>query len=208
MQSSVLYCEKANNYLNIKEKKSDIYFRIVLRVSQRSLWTEFTNMFFSLLPQSKGVFLQLARDRTVCGCGLPYLLYTRLKITQKTLQYGRSACTWQIDAQMGSPGPNSMQQQSMPSGPPRFPDDRTECQWSSTFYTVRISPSPVRPAIDRLRSVMSLHAFKLSLLAIAAHLLGVSAQIKSNVTCDPSYSWVSVINQALRTLHRNPSFFY
>ena len=72
MQSSVLYCEKANNYLNIKEKKSDIYFRIVLRVSQRSLWTEFTNMFFSLLPQSKGVFLQLARDRTTCGCGLPY----------------------------------------------------------------------------------------------------------------------------------------
>jgi hypothetical protein len=56
MQSSVLYCEKANNYLNIREKKSDIYFRIVLIVSQRSLRTEFTNMFFSLLPQSKGVF--------------------------------------------------------------------------------------------------------------------------------------------------------
>ena len=74
MQSSELYCEKANNYLNIREKKSNIYFRIVLIVSQRSLRTEFTNMFFSLLLQSKGVFLQLARDRTVCGCGLPYPL--------------------------------------------------------------------------------------------------------------------------------------
>ena len=28
------------------------------------------NMFFSLLPRSKGGFLPLARDRTICGCGL------------------------------------------------------------------------------------------------------------------------------------------
>ena len=72
MQSSVLYCEKANNYLNIKEKKLDIYFRIALIIFQRSLQTEFANMFFSSLPQSKGVFLRLARDLVVCGCGLPY----------------------------------------------------------------------------------------------------------------------------------------
>ena len=73
MQSSVLYCEKANNYLNIKEKKLDIYFRIALIIFQRSLWTEFANMFFSSLPQSKGVFLRLARDLVVCGCSLPYM---------------------------------------------------------------------------------------------------------------------------------------
>ena len=82
MQSSVLYCEKANNYLNIKEKKLNIYFQIVLIVSQRSLRTEFTNTFFSLLPQSKGVFLQLARDWTVCGCGLPYYWCTLINVPQ------------------------------------------------------------------------------------------------------------------------------
>jgi len=74
MQSSVLYCEKANNYLNIREKKLDIYFRIALIVSQRSLGTEFANMFFSSLPQSKGVFVQSAHDLVECGCGLPYLI--------------------------------------------------------------------------------------------------------------------------------------
>ena len=73
MQSSVLYCEKAYNYLNIKEKILDIYFRIALMVSQRSLRTEFATMSFLSLPQSKGVFLRSARDLVVNGCGLPYL---------------------------------------------------------------------------------------------------------------------------------------
>ena len=55
----------------MRERKSDIYFRIALIVSQRSLQTEFANMFF--LPQSKGVFLRLTHDRTVvCACGLLY----------------------------------------------------------------------------------------------------------------------------------------
>src|SRR5882762_6693308 len=74
MQSSVLYCKKANNYLNIKGKKLDVYFRIALIIIRRSLWTEFPNMFFSSLLQAKGAFLRLARDRTVCACGLPYHL--------------------------------------------------------------------------------------------------------------------------------------
>jgi len=58
---------KANNYLNIKEKYLNIYFRIALMISQRSLRTEFANMSFSSLPQSKGVFWRSARDLVVCG---------------------------------------------------------------------------------------------------------------------------------------------
>ena len=47
MQSSVLYCEKDNSYLNVKEKNLDICFRIAWIVIQRSLQMEFANMFFS-----------------------------------------------------------------------------------------------------------------------------------------------------------------
>ena len=65
MQSSVLYCKKAYNYLNIKEKNLDIYFRIALMVSQRSLWTEFATMSILSLPQSKSVFLRSSRDLVV-----------------------------------------------------------------------------------------------------------------------------------------------
>ena len=64
--------KKANNYLNIKEKKLGFYFQIALMVSQRSLQTEFAKMFFSSLLQAKGVFLRSARDLVVNGCGLPY----------------------------------------------------------------------------------------------------------------------------------------
>jgi hypothetical protein len=74
MQSSVLYCEKANNYLNIKGKKLDIYFWIALIVIQRSLRTEFAHMFFLSLLQAKGAFLRPARDVVEYGCGLPYRL--------------------------------------------------------------------------------------------------------------------------------------
>ena len=71
MQSSILYYEKAYNYLNIKGKNLNIYFRIALMVSQKSLQMEFATMSFLLLPQSKGVFLRSARDLVVNGCGLP-----------------------------------------------------------------------------------------------------------------------------------------
>ena len=64
--------EKAYNYLNIKEKNLDIYFRIALMVSQRSLRTEFATMSFLSLPQSKSVFLRSSRDLVVNGCGLSY----------------------------------------------------------------------------------------------------------------------------------------
>jgi len=67
-----LYCEKANNYLNIKEKNLKFYFQIALIVIQRSLWTEFANMFFFLLLQVKHVFLRLAHDLVIYGCSLPY----------------------------------------------------------------------------------------------------------------------------------------
>ena len=74
MQSSVLYCEKAYNYLNIKETFLDIYFQIALMVGQRSSWMEFTTMSLSL-PQSKGVFLWLACDPVINGYSLPYHMY-------------------------------------------------------------------------------------------------------------------------------------
>ena len=73
MQSSVLYCKKAYIYLNIKENFLDIYFQIALMVGQRSLQMEFATMSLSL-SQSKCVFLQLACDLVVNGCGLPYEL--------------------------------------------------------------------------------------------------------------------------------------
>ena len=69
----VLYHKKAYNYLNIEGNFLDIYFWIALMVSQRSLWMEFATMPFLSLPQSKGVFLPLARDLVVNGCGLPYI---------------------------------------------------------------------------------------------------------------------------------------
>ena len=83
MQSSVLYYEKAYNYLNIKEKILDIYFQIALMVNQRSLWTEFATMSLLLLPQSKGVFLQLACDLVIYGCSPPYVcpLHEPLRFT-------------------------------------------------------------------------------------------------------------------------------
>ena len=65
MQSSVLYCKKAYNYLNIEENILGIYFWIALMVGQRSSQMEFVTMSFLLLPQSKGVFLRLARDLVV-----------------------------------------------------------------------------------------------------------------------------------------------
>jgi hypothetical protein len=77
MQSSVLYCKKTNNYLNIKGKKLYIYFWITLIVIQRSLRTEFANMFFLSLLQAKGAFLRLARDVVKYGCGLPYIRDTQ-----------------------------------------------------------------------------------------------------------------------------------
>ena len=70
MQSSVLYCKKAYNYLNIREKNLDIYFRIALMVNQISMRTEFATMSFLSLPQSKGVFLRSARDLVENGCTL------------------------------------------------------------------------------------------------------------------------------------------
>ena len=73
MQSSVLYCKKAYNYLNIKENFLDIYFQIALMVGQRSLQMEFATMSLSL-SQSIYIFLQLACDLVVNGCGLPYEL--------------------------------------------------------------------------------------------------------------------------------------
>ena len=74
MQSSVLYCKKAYNSLNIQEKNLDIYFQIALMVNQISLWTEFATMSFFSMPQSKGVFLQSARDLAENGCSIPYRL--------------------------------------------------------------------------------------------------------------------------------------
>ena len=74
MQSSVLYCGKAYNYLNIKENFLDIYFQIALMVGQRSSRTEFATMPFLSLLQSKGVFLRLARDLVVNGRGIPYVV--------------------------------------------------------------------------------------------------------------------------------------
>ena len=43
-------------------------------VNKISLWTEFATMSFLSLPQSKGVFFQLARDLVVNGCSISYVL--------------------------------------------------------------------------------------------------------------------------------------
>ena len=75
MQSSVLYCEKAYNYLNIKGNFLDIYFQIALMVGQRCSWMGFATMSFLSLPQSKGVFLWLAHDPVINGYSLPYHMY-------------------------------------------------------------------------------------------------------------------------------------
>ena len=60
MQSSVLYYEKANNYLNIRERKLDIYFRIALIV----ILVDRICKYVLLIVTVAAVNRLLARDRT------------------------------------------------------------------------------------------------------------------------------------------------
>jgi hypothetical protein len=67
----VLYCEKANNYLNIKEKNLDIYFRIALHNSYPEILADGICKYVLLIVAAgERCILRSARDLVVCECGL------------------------------------------------------------------------------------------------------------------------------------------